>query len=466
MNKFIYTSMSLLWGAALSLGAAEISNDVQAKLKNGERARVIVTFKDKTNRGKLKYKSSSQEVKRQLLANYKASSRGAKEIFGRLGKKADSQIIDEFWAANAMYADVSNSVLQELSQNDDVAQITLDRVIPFQEPPAVEEDEGSEIMDDEHYTYGLKMLGVDQVMTAYNLSGTGVTVGVLDTGIDASHPDLQGKVVAWKDWSGDEAEEPRDKHGHGTHCAGTIAGGKASGRQIGVAPNAKLVIGRIFGDKGNASLAGILGAMNWVTDPDGDPETNDAPRVVSNSWGGSQGSMEDEKAMWNLVQGWRSLNMVPVFAAGNSGPWPKTVGTPGGYPHSFAVGATNAKDKATGFSSRGPITWDGVKHIKPDISAPGNAILSAKPGGGYQKMSGTSMACPHVSGLVALVLEANPAYSVDQVEDLLESTAKDLGNNGKDNTYGHGRADIKAAIDQLKGSTGTRQNRFNEIYTD
>lgn len=81
-------------------------------------------------------------------------------------------------------------------------------------------------------------------------------------------------------------------------------------------------------------------------------------------------------------------------------------------------------------------------------------------------MSGTSMACPHVSGLVALVLEANPAYSVDQVEDLLESTAKDLGNNGKDNTYGHGRADIKAAIDQLKGSTGTRQNRFNEIYTD
>ena len=158
--------------------------------------------------------------------------------------------------------------------------------------------------------------------------------------------------------------------------------------------------------------------------------------------------------------------MVPVFAAGNSGPWPKTVGTPGGYPHSFAVGATNARDKATGFSSRGPITWDGVKHTKPDISAPGNAVLSAKPGGGYQKMSGTSMACPHVAGLAALVLEANPDYSVDQVEDLLESTSKDLGKDGKDNTYGHGRADIKAAIDQLKGSSTTRQDQFNEIYSD
>jgi len=465
MNKFVYTSLSLLCGAAISLGAAEISSDVQTRLESGERARVIVTFKDKTNRGKLKFKSSPQEVKRHLLANYKVSSRGVKEIFGRLGKKADSQIIDEFWAANALYADVSNSVLKELSQSDDVAQITMDRVIPFEEPPAVEESEEG-ILDDEHFTYGLKILGVDQVRTAYNLSGNGITVGVLDTGIDASHPDLEGKVVAWKDWSGDEAEKPRDKHGHGTHCAGTVAGGNASGRQIGVAPNAKLVIGRIFGDKGNATLAGILGAMNWVTDPDGDPETNDAPRVVSNSWGGRQGSMEDEQAMWNLVQGWRALNMVPVFAAGNSGPWPKTVGTPGGYPHSFAVGATNARDKAAGFSSRGPITWDGVKYNKPDISAPGSAVLSAKPGGGYQKMSGTSMACPHVAGLAALVLEANPDFDVEQVEDLLESTSKDLGKDGKDNTYGHGRADIKAAIDQIKGTSGERLSRFNEIYSE
>jgi subtilisin family serine protease len=447
------------------LGAVEISSDVQDRLKSGERARVIITFKDKTNRGKLRKKSSPQEIKRHLRANYKVSSRDVKEIFSRLGKKADSMIVDEFWAANAMFADVSGSVLKELSQRDDVAQITMDRVIPFEEPPANEEVEGG-VKDDANYTYGLKILGVDQVRTSYNLSGTGVTVGILDTGIDPSHPDLEGKVVAWKDWSGDEAEKGRDKHGHGTHCAGTIAGGNTSGRQIGVAPNVKLVIGRIFGDKGNASLAGILGAMNWVTDPDGDAETNDAPRVVSNSWGGKQGSMENEQAMWNLVQGWRALNMVPVFAAGNSGPWPKTVGTPGGYPHSFAVGSTTAKDKASSFSSRGPIAWDGVKYNKPDISAPGSGILSAKPGGGYQKMSGTSMACPHMAGLAALVVEANPDYTVEQVEDLLKSTSKDLGKKGADTTYGHGRANIKAAIDQLKGMDNSRLNRFNEMYQE
>ena len=206
--------------------------------------------------------------------------------------------------------------------------------------------------------------------------------------------------------------------------------------------------------------------MNWVTDPDGDAETNDAPQLVSNSWGGKQGSMESEKSMWNLVKTWRSLNIVPVFAAGNSGPWPKTVGTPGGYPHSYAVGATNGSDKAAYFSSRGPIKWEDVTYTKPDISAPGVGVLSAKPGGGYQKMSGTSMACPHVAGLVALMLQANPSLSVKQVEELLNSSAVDLGKDGLDNTYGHGRADIKTTIDTIKGAKDGQEEKFNSLFTE
>jgi len=458
MKKFVFASFSLLYGAASTLGAAEISHELATKIGEAGSAKVIITFKDKTNRGKLKFKGSSAEVKRTLQANYKASSAGVKNLFGKMKK---SPIQGEFWAANAMAATVSKDLYAKLAQREDILQITLDREIMFEEPPETEET----VVDDKDWTYGLKRVGVPEVREAYNLTGKGITVGVLDTGIDANHPDLKGKVVAWKDWAGD-SEEPKDAHGHGTHCAGTIAGGKSSGRAIGVAPEAKLVIGRIFGDNGGATLSGILGAMNWMTDPDGNPETDDAPDLISNSWGGRKGSMEQEKSMWNIVKTWRDLDIVPVFAIGNSGPWPKTAGTPGGYPHSFAVGATNGKDKAAYFSSRGPIKWEDVEYTKPDISAPGVDVLSAKPGGGYQKMSGTSMACPHMAGMIALLLQANPALTVKQVEKVIIETSVDLGKDGLDNTYGHGRANIKAAIDAVKGNSAAQVENFEELHTD
>lgn len=460
MNKFVFCSLSLIAGAAAHLGATEISSDLQAKIANNGASKVIITFKDKTNRGKLKFKGSAAEVKRTLSANYKASSAKIKTLFKSNSKQGGGQVVADLPYANAMVANVSNATLRDLANNPEIAQITLDRTIMFEETPA---NSDINMNASEDWTYGLKKVGVDKVRAAYNLTGKGIRVGVLDTGIDADHADLKGKVVAWKDWAGSSAT-PKDAHGHGTHCAGTIAGGDASGKNIGVAPDVELVVGRIFGDSGGATLSGILGAMNWVTDPDSNADTDDAPQIVSNSWGGRQGSMQSEKAMWNLVKTWRSLGMVPVFAAGNSGPRAKTVGTPGGYPHSFAVAATDDKDKAAYFSSRGPITWEGVEYVKPDIAAPGVNVYSAKPGGGYQKMSGTSMACPHVAGLAALVLQANPALTVKQVEKALTAHSVDLGTEGKDTTYGEGRVDIMASVEAVKGVSEKQKENFNAIY--
>jgi len=448
----------------MPLSAVDITPDLAAKAREDGKVSVIVTFKDKANRSKLRRKTSVKEVGRILRANYTVSSRSLKQDFAKLGKKADSKILDEFWAANALAAEVSEKMLETLKDNPDIAQITMDRVIPFEEPPVDEEAENADLDGKGGYTYGLRKLSVDKVREAYNLTGEGVTVGILDTGVDAEHPDLKGKIIGWKDWSGDNSEKPRDYHGHGTHVAGTIAGGDKSGKQIGVAPKAKIIFGRIFSDKGSATLKGILGAMTWMTDPDGNPETADAPSILSNSWGGNQASMAKEKSLWNLVETWRSLNIVPVFAAGNSGPWKNTIGTPGGYPHSFAVGSTTSKDRASFFSSRGPIKWEGVKYIKPDITAPGSGVYSSLPGGKYTKMSGTSMACPHVAGLSALMLEADPSLKVDQLIDILQSTSKDLGKKGLDKTYGHGRANIKAAIDKIKGASSKQLNSFNAIY--
>lgn len=458
MNKFLCASVGLMLGASMQTQAAGLSAELAAKSFVPGTTRVIVTFHDKTNRSRLNFKGSEAEIKRTLRANYTASSREVRSLFTNARSNA-GRITDDLWAANAMIAEVDNSMLEQLASMEDVAQVSMDRPVLFEEPPA---NSPEEIREDE-WTYGLKVLGVDKVRAKYNLTGKGVKVGVLDTGIDANHPDLKGKVVAWGDFAG-TSETAKDAHGHGTHCAGTIAGGNTSGKQIGVAPNAQLVIGRIFGDNGGATLAGIIKAMNWMTDPDGNPDTDDAPDLVSNSWGGRQGSMASEKSMWNIVSSWRELNIVPVFAAGNSGPRPKTVGTPGGYPHSFAVGATDSNDKIAYFSSRGPITWEGKDYVKPEVSAPGVNVYSAKPGGGYQSMSGTSMACPHVAGLVALMLEANPALTVADVEAILKETSVDLGETGPDNTFGVGRADISAAIAKIKGEKAAQKENFQSIF--
>lgn len=453
--------VSLSFAISGMVSAVEMSSDYGfAMLQNDGASRVIVTFRDKINRDKLSTKNSSAEVRRSLHANFAASSKEFRDFLSRMANTGKVNLVSELWAANAVIVDADNDLLGEMANVSDIAHLSLDRVIPLEKLP---QNSGKEIME-EGYTYGLKTLGIDKIRASYGLSGKGVVVGILDSGIDAEHVDLAGKVKLWKDFAGDSST-PLDKVAHGTHCAGTIAGGDASGKQIGVAPGAQLIVGRIFGDTGSASLSGILQAMNWISDPDGDPNTNDAPRLISNSWGGRQGSMESEKSMWNLVQTWRSLNIVPVFAAGNDGPWPKTVGTPGGYPHSYAVGATDSRDQAARFSSRGPITWDGKDYIKPDISAPGVDIYSTVPGGKYRKMSGTSMACPHISGVIALMLEANPALTVQKVEELLNTTAIDLGEEGKDSVFGYGRADAFAVIQKIKDRhSEERKATFEQMF--
>jgi subtilisin family serine protease len=433
--------------------AAEISPGVQARLSLDTTSRVIITLKDKISRSRLDGKDRA-ETQRMLKASFKAASR---DLLTSLSSTRNSgvKVVSKLWAANAIVADLDQDTLKEVVQNDAVEYVSEDRVIDLWIP-----EKGNDV-ERGKWTYGLKNLGVDKVRSAYGLTGKGVVVGILDSGIDGDHPDFKGKILKWKDFAGD-ASEPVDKVEHGTHCAGTIAGGDASGTQIGVAPDAKLIVGRIFGDTGSASLSGIIDAMNWIADPDGNPDTDDAPRLISNSWGGRKSSFENEKAMWNIVKTWRALNIVPVYAAGNSGPWAKTVGTPGGYPHSFAVAAVDKNDKAAYFSSRGPIEWNDKEYIKPDIAAPGVDIYSAKPGGGYQTMDGTSMACPHVSGLIALMLQANPNLTVDKIENLLTSTAIDLGDKGKDNTYGYGRADIMAVIDKIKSKNSAKQKETFE----
>ncbi len=437
----------------------EIDPQIQEALKNNTRVKVILSLRDKVSARNLMRKTDTREIKRTLMVAHDLSSKDVLNSLESFSKSQRIKVLDQNWASNSLWIEADAATIEQLSKRQDIEQIVLDREIKFQKPVENFEAEQSP----EKWTYGLKKVGVPEVRKAYGLTGKGVRVGILDTGIDPEHPDLKGKIIAWKDFAG-WAKKPKDPNGHGTHCAGTIAGGNASGQSIGVAPDVKLIVGRIFSPLGSVMFGRILKAMKWMADPDGDPSTSDHPHITSNSWGAALKTYVTAKNWWKLVETWRALGILPVFAAGNSGSEPDTMMTPGGFPHSFAVGATNDKDEIAYFSSRGPIEWLGEKFIKPDVTAPGVKVYSAKAGGGYKYLSGTSMACPHVAGMAALLKQSEPSLSVEDLERLLSLTSQDLGDDGKDNIYGEGRVNIKSALDFLKSDGANRKLGFSSLH--
>lgn len=354
----------------------------------------------------------------------------------------DAEVVRELWVVNAVAGPVDAGTLAEVAARPDVVAIRLDTTIE------VPDLAGGPLLPE----WGLEKVAAPQTWGEYGYRGQGVTVAVLDTGIDVNHPALAGQYRgrdgdhsdSWFVSTGENYPTPGDGHGHGTHVTGSITGGPP-GEVIGVAPRAEYIGVKILSDGGSGSTSGILAGMQWVLAPGGDPAR--APDVANNSWGNAAGA---DTSFWAAVEAWRAAGIVPVFANGNTGPMPGTVGSPADYPHSFGVGATDRDDAVAGFSSRGPVFWDGVEYTKPQVSAPGHEIRSAWPtasGMDYRTISGTSMATPHVSGVAALVLSANPALSVDEVEDVLEQTARAETTMGPlpNNAYGHGIVDAFAA---------------------
>ncbi|WP_344417059.1 S8 family serine peptidase [Amycolatopsis minnesotensis] len=249
-------------------------------------------------------------------------------------------------------------------------------------------------------------------------TGKSVKVAVLDTGVDAGHPDLAGKVLEARDFSG--GQDATDRHGHGTHVASTIAGSGAAsgGRFKGVAPDAGLLVGKVLGDDGSGGWAEIISGMEWAADQ--------GAKVINLSIGGDDAEGIDplEEAVNRLT---RDKGVLFVIAAGNEGEkGAGTVGSPGSADAALTVGAVDRADALAPFSSKGPRVGDNA--VKPEITAPGVGIVAAKAGGApgdpYQAMSGTSMATPHVAGAAALLAQQHPDWRAEQLKSALAGTAK------------------------------------------
>jgi subtilisin family serine protease len=276
---------------------------------------------------------------------------------------------------------------------------------------------------------------------AAGLTGTGVKVAVLDSGYDPTHPDLAGLVAESRNFT----SEPDivDHVGHGTHVASTIAGSGAAsgGKYKGVAPGAKLLVGKVCETFG-CSESAILDGMRWAAES--------GARVVNMSLGGEDQPGVDpvEEAVNTLTA---STGTLFVIAAGNSGPDGATVGSPGSADAALTVGAVDRADALALFSSRGPRVGD--KAVKPDLTAPGVGIVAARAAGTgegadgqYTTMSGTSMATPHVAGAAAIVAQQHPDWKAGQIKEALVHSAKPTAGSVFD--AGAGRVDVARVITQ------------------
>ncbi|MFW6153546.1 MAG: S8 family serine peptidase, partial [Halobacteriota archaeon] len=354
-----------------------------------------------------------------------------------------------FWIANVLLLTVdtervhpaSLSRLPGITEVTPHGTVTVDRVA---QPTTVASTTGS-------YTDGLVMSNVPEVWSDFDTRGAGATVAVLDTGVDPAHPDLS--VDHWRDFNDEPSSTPLDYDWHGTHVSGTIVGGAESGTHIGVAPDASLAAGAVLTDCNattcSGDMADLLGGMQWAVDLDVD--------VISLSLGHEGYTPELIEAVRNA----NAAGSTVVAAVGNEGEG--TSSSPGNVYDAIAVGAVAFDEDVPTFSSGevidtadawgadAPTDWPAT-YVVPDVVAPGVHIESAEPGGGYRLASGTSMATPHVSGVVLLAKAASAGSpSHTELLDALTQTAWKPPDapSGQDTRYGHGIVDAYGVVDRL-----------------
>lgn len=398
-----------------------------------------------------------------------------------------------FWIANLVWVRGDLADLEALAGRTDVAHIYANPPIRQNLPEQITPSLGFPTSD-VPLTLAVVEWNIDKVLAPQvwtaGYRGDGVVIGGQDTGYQWDHPALKS---AYRGWDGQSAEHtynwhdaihenlsgtqsgnpcgfdaaaPCDDHYHGTHTMGTMVGDDGGANQIGMAPGASWIGCRNM-EEGVGTPATYTECFEWFLAPtdlnDQNPRPDLAPDVINNSWSCPPSEGCSLASLQAVIENVRAAGIVVVVSASNYGPSCNTVKEPPAiYDNSFSVGATDSNDGIASFSSRGPSVLTGL--VEPDISAPGVSIRSSVPGG-YGFLSGTSMAGPHVAGLVALLISADPTLrgQVHKIETLIEGSAVPLtssencggvsGSTIPNNTFGWGRIDAWKAYLETQSET-------------
>lgn len=368
-----------------------------------------------------------------------------------------------FWINNSVYVyGADRALVKALAARSDVAYVRADHEVPLHRPVSIQEADAPQGIE-----WGIAMINADEVWALGN-RGAGAVVASIDTGVRWTHNALDDQYRGaagdhdYNWWDPDHAfVAPTDNNGHGTHTMGTMVGDDGVSNQIGVAPEAQWIAAQGC-DNVFCSDFDLTSSAQFLTCPtrvDGsDPDCSKAPHVINNSWGGGGGDPWYQP----FTDAWFAAGIAPIFSIGNSGPGCNTAGSPGDYKKVVGVGAVNINSVLASFSSRGPGFF---RPVKPDFVAPGEGVRSSfnTSDTAYAILSGTSMAAPHVSGTVALMIGDTPAATLDALYlALRDTTVKGLPNppdpdscGGKPYTvypnfhYGHGRIDALGAVNAL-----------------
>jgi len=349
------------------------------------------------------YKDTARRSIEPLLVSYQN-----KELTG-------VRFLSLYWINGALLADVTPQGLRNLSNQPTVTKIYNNKRMSF-EPGLNARPARRRNADGIKSDYAFPSIGLDKLIKEEpQITGQGVLVGVVDTGVDDTHPALAGKIPLYYNGEEKKVGPAKDFDTHGTHVSGTIAGGDRQNNLIGVAPGAKIVMAGVVEQGYDAMIDG----MQWFLDAEKNPIVANKIRAVGCSW--NSGGAPDQEVFYRAIAAWEAAGILPVFSAGNNGDGGIT--NPHEYPGTFAVAAYGSDGKVASFSSRGPGHYKGQDTQKPDIAAPGVDITSSVPGGKYEEMSGTSMAQPHVTGTTALLLQVKADLNPAQLREVLVKSA-------------------------------------------
>ncbi|MCP3738558.1 S8 family serine peptidase [Rossellomorea sp. BNER] len=477
---------------------SKITSKLLEQFKKDKHVTYLVKFKEQVDTTKVAKMAAEKADKKNLTANStkllkrnmvvselraKALETQAevKQYLNKEKKSGNVKEIKDFYIVNGMAITSTKEVMENIANFQEVEKILPNETRHLIKP--VKADSPTKSLEQQKekknaqnnpasIEWNIDRVGAPAVWEM-GIDGAGTVVASIDTGVQWDHPALKEQYRGYDPQNPDSPDHefswfdatagqsaPYDDLGHGTHVTGTMVGVEPDGsNQIGVAPGAKWIAVKAFTANGGTDVD-LLEAGEWILAPkdaEGNPHPEMAPDVVNNSWGGGPGLDEWYREM---VEAWRAAEIFPEFSAGNttfSNPGgPGSVATPANYPESFATGATDINNVLAGFSLQGPSPYE---EVKPEISAPGVNIRSSVPGSNYEGgWNGTSMAGPHVSAVAALLRQADASLTVNEMEEILVSTAVPLTDSTfpevPNNGYGHGLVNAFDAVSSVMSGLG------------